>query len=136
MNQPLPVQAVSQTSEQMIELARQVADDVCDPCGMAIGLNVGLAEMGLIRELDVQPEPNGWHVRMRLRLTSPGCQYFFFFREELEKRLLAHPEFASAAIEWDQELDWTPADMAQSARSRIDARSRHQRRIAVVPPKR
>jgi metal-sulfur cluster biosynthetic enzyme len=133
MNQPLQVQPASQAPAQLIELARQVADEVCDPCGMAIGLNVGLAEMGLIRELDVQPGQRGWHVRMRLRLTSPGCQYFFFFREELEKRLLAHPEFASVDIEWDQELDWTPADIALSARSRIEARSRRQRPIAVIP---
>lgn len=133
MNQPLQAQSANQEPEQMIELARQVADEVCDPCGMAIGLNVGLAEMGLIRDLNVQPEQNGWHVRMRLRLTSPGCQYFFFFREELEKRLLAHPEFSTVDIEWDQELDWTPADMALSARSRIEARSRRQRQIAVIP---
>jgi metal-sulfur cluster biosynthetic enzyme len=122
-----PARPEQWTEPEILALARRVADEVCDPCGMAIGLNVGLAEMGLIRELAASPAPDGWNIRLRLRLTSPGCQYFFFFREELERRLLAQPVIVAAEIEWDQTLDWTPADMAETARQRIAERQQRAR---------
>lgn len=116
------------TEEQITELARHVADEIHDPCSMAIGLNVGLAEMGLIREIAATSGPEGWRVRVRLRLTSPGCQYFFSFREQLETRLLAHEGVAEVRVEWDEHLDWTPADMAASVRKKIEQRNRLQHR--------
>jgi metal-sulfur cluster biosynthetic enzyme len=128
-----PATPEQSTENDILALARRIADEVCDPCGMAIGLNVGLAEMGLIRELEANPGSDGWHIRLRLRLTSPGCQYFFFFREELERRLLAQPVIATAGIEWDQTLDWTPADMAETARRRIEERQQRARAIAGRP---
>jgi metal-sulfur cluster biosynthetic enzyme len=112
--------------------ARRMADEVHDPCSMAIGLRIGLAEMGLIRYLAVERGPDGWDVRLQLRLTSPGCQYFYFFRESLEDRIGAHPEVASVEILWDQVFDWTPEDFAASAREKIDAR---QRRLLQITPR-
>lgn len=113
-----------QTEAQIIDLVRQVADEVYDPCSMAIGLNVGLAEMGLIREIAAAPGFEGWEVRIRLRLTSPGCQYFFYFQEEMERRLLMHAEIASIRVEWDQVLDWTPDDLSSSAKAKIERRNK------------
>lgn len=114
------------TEEEVRDLARKVADEVHDPCSMAIGLNVGLAEMGLIREIAATGSPEGWRVRIRLRLTSPGCQYFFSFQEQLEARLLAHDGVVEVRVEWDEVLDWTPVDMAASVRARIEERRRLQ----------
>lgn len=114
---------------QLIEYVRKVADEVYDPCSMAMGLNIGLAEMGLVREIVTEPGPNGWHVLIRLRVTSPGCQYFFYFQQELERRLLAHPEVVEVKVEWDEVLDWTPEDLAMSARQKLEAR----RRLLIHP---
>ncbi len=117
------------TEAQVRELVRRVADEIHDPCSMAIGLNVGLAEMGLIREIAATTSPEGWRVRVQIRLTSPGCQYFFSFQEQLESRLLAHDGMSEVRVEWDEQFDWTPADMAASVRTRIDERNRHQHRL-------
>lgn len=114
---------------QLIEYVRKVADEVHDPCSMAMGLHIGLAEMGLVREIVTEAGPNGWHVLIRLRVTSPGCQYFFYFQQELERRLLAHPDVVEVKVEWDEVLDWTPEDLAMSARQKLEAR----RRLLIHP---
>ena len=101
---------------------REQADDVHDPCSMALGLNVGLSEMGLIRNVEVVQLGPDWSVKVHVRLTSPGCQYFFYFQEQLEARLLAHPRITGVEVTWDHVLDWTPEDMAHSARNRIAQR--------------
>jgi metal-sulfur cluster biosynthetic enzyme len=115
---------------QVETLVRSVADGIYDPCSMAIGLNVGLTEMGLIREITVEPGVDGWRIDVRIRLTSPGCQYFFYFQQELEARLLSHPTVAEVAVHWDERLDWTPEDLAPSAREKIAAR---QQRLRPIP---
>ncbi len=120
--------ATTLTETEIHALVRHVADQIHDPCSMAIGLNVGLAEMGLIREISAVSSPEGWRLRVRLRLTSPGCQYFFSFQEQLEGGLLAHDAVAEARVDWDQVLDWTPGDMAPSVREKIEQRNRIQLR--------
>ena len=103
---------------------RAQADNVHDPCSMAIGLNVGLAEMGLIRHVAASHVGERWAVEVTVRLTSPGCQYFFSFQEQLQAHLLAHPQIARADVTWDHTLDWTPEDMADTAKHRIAERMR------------
>jgi metal-sulfur cluster biosynthetic enzyme len=120
------------TTEAAAAFARQMADQVYDPCSMAIGLRIGLDEMGLIRDLSAELGAAGWLITLTLRLTSPGCQYFYFFRESLEARIGAHPEVESVEILWDQIFDWTPEDFAPSAREKIDAR---QRRLLQITPR-
>jgi metal-sulfur cluster biosynthetic enzyme len=124
------------TQAAIVDQVRGVVDEIYDPCGMAIGVNVGLAEMGLVREVAVEHEPGGWHVRVRLRVTSPGCQYFFYFQQELERRLLAHHDIAAVDVQWDDQLDWTPADLAPTARAKMASRQQmlrdaHARQAAV-----
>ncbi len=102
----------------------ETADGIYDPCSMAIGLNVGLVEMGLVRRITASPLDDGWDVAVQIRLTSPGCQYYFYFQEELEARLLDNPAIAKASVTWDPRLDWTPEDMAASAREKIEGRIR------------
>ncbi len=108
---------------QIVHLVRSVANQVYDPCSMAMGLNVGLDEMGLVREISACPGANGWDVRLLLRLTSPGCQYFFYFKEELEKRLLAYASVSTVRVDWDEQFDWTPDDFSASAREKIAGRT-------------
>lgn len=112
------------TAEQIADIVRATADEIYDPCSMALGLNVGLVEMGLVRELTLERGPLGWEISLRLRLTSPGCQYFFYFQQEIEARLLRHPDISQVRVTWDPQLDWTPEDMAPSARERIERRQR------------
>jgi metal-sulfur cluster biosynthetic enzyme len=111
-----------ETEEDVTAFAHAKADEVHDPCSMAIGLKIGLSEMGLVRHVTVAPAQGGWDLKLQLRLTSPGCQYFYYFRESLEERLNAHPDIVTAEVLWDQIFDWTPEDFAPSAQAKIDAR--------------
>lgn len=110
------------SAEAVEQFVRSQADCVYDPCSMAIGLNVGLAEMGLIRDVTVAPAGPNWEVWVNIRLTSPGCQYFFYFEEQLQARLLAHPQIVRADVTWDHRLDWTPEDLSSGVRARIAQR--------------
>ena len=121
------------TQTRVEQFARETADTVYDPCGMAMGLQVGLTEMGLVRSVTAERIAEGWSVQLHLRLTSPGCQYFFYFQQELEARLLAHPEVAAATVRWDERLDWTPGDLAPSAREKVAERQARLRPLPVTP---
>lgn len=107
------------------EYVRKVSDTIYDPCGMAMGVNIGINEMGLIRTIEITPAGDGcWSVHVLLRLTAPGCEYFFAFKDNLEQGLLPHPQLKRVEVEWDPTLDWTPEALSESARHRMEARRR------------
>jgi metal-sulfur cluster biosynthetic enzyme len=91
---------------------------------MAVGVRLGLNEMGLLREVQAEPDAEGWSVRVRLRLTSPGCQYYFLFKDTLEERLAAHPQISRVVVDWDSALDWTPTDLSPEARDKLEEHRR------------
>jgi metal-sulfur cluster biosynthetic enzyme len=124
MNEQALIQRSQPSRSEIEEMVREVADQIYDPCSMAIGLNIGLAEMGLIRDVAAEPKGEGWAIRVRLRLTSPGCQYFFYFQQELERRLLSQCGVLAVTVDWDHTLDWTPEDLAASARQKVERRRR------------
>ncbi len=111
-------------SREVLEFVRRTADTIHDPCGMATGVRLGLNEMGLLRRIQTEPDADGWSVRVQLRLTSPGCLYFFAFKDNLEERLTAHPQISRVDVEWDPSLDWTPEDLSPAARSKLEERRR------------
>jgi metal-sulfur cluster biosynthetic enzyme len=121
---PFPV---LQDSRELLEYIRRTADTIHDPCGMATGVRLGLNEMGLVRRVETEPDAEGWSVRMQLRLTSPGCLYFFAFKDNLEERLTAHPQISRVVVDWDPSLDWTPEDLSPAARSKLEQRRRELR---------
>ena len=113
---------------EVLEYIRRTADGVPDPCGMAVGVRLGLNEMGLLREVQAEPGAEGWSVRIRLRLTSPGCQYYFLFKDTLEEQLTTHPQISRVVVDWAPALDWTPADLSPEARDKLEERRRALRR--------
>lgn len=98
---------------------RGVANEVYDPCGLALGVSIGIADMGLIRDLKAERLKNGWRVTLRLRFTSPACFYFVYFEREIRDRLKGIGQIQSLDIEWDQILDWTPDDMSKPAQRKL-----------------
>ena len=109
------------SEEEVIALVRGVANEVYDPCGLAQGVSIGIADLGLIRSLKVERLESGWGVSLAIRLTSPGCFYFFYFEREIRDRLKAVPQIRSLTIEWDEVLDWTPEEMSESAHLKLKA---------------
>ncbi len=107
------------SEEEVIALVRGVANEVYDPCGLALGVSIGIADMGLIRDLKAERLKNGWRVTLRLRFTSPACFYFVYFEREIRDRLKGIGQIQSLDIEWDQILDWTPDDMSKPAQRKL-----------------
>ena len=109
-----------ETADEVVAYVKSKVNEVADPCSLALGLSIGLYEMGLVRDLEVQPVSDGWSVRLKLRLTSPGCLYFVYFEDSIRLRI-TDPAIKVLEIAFDSGLDWTPEAMTASARSRLQA---------------
>lgn len=90
-------------------------DEIKDPCSVASGTAMGLAEMGLVDTIDISPQGD---VAIRLRLTSPFCHMIGFFKTEVQRRVLALPGIASVSLSADNGLDWSPERIAPAAQAR------------------
>jgi metal-sulfur cluster biosynthetic enzyme len=90
-------------------------DEIKDPCSMASGVPMGLAEMGLIDTLDISPDGD---VAIRLRLTSPFCHMIGFFKTEAQRRVMALPGITSVSLSADNGLDWSPDRISPAAQTR------------------
>lgn len=109
-----------QSGNDVVSYIRNEVNQVTDPCSQALGVSIGLCDMGLVRELEAEPCGDGWGVRLTLRLTSPGCLYFVYFEEAIRQRV-ADPAIKRLKISFDSGLDWTPDDMAPGAQRRLQA---------------
>jgi metal-sulfur cluster biosynthetic enzyme len=90
-------------------------DEIKDPCSMASGVPMGLAEMGLIDTLDISA---AGEVKIRLRLTSPFCHMIGFFKTEAARRVMALPGITSVSLSADNGLDWSPERISPAAQAR------------------
>lgn len=122
------------TSTNIVELVMSASNEIYDPCGLAQGASVGMADMGLIRSVDAtQVECGQWHVKVTIRFTSPGCFYFGYFERRLAEVLEPYQEL-DLEVGWDDKLDWTPADLAPSARLKLEAVRREISSVAKGGP--
>lgn len=103
----------------MPELTRDAVlerlDRIQDPCSVAGGTPMGLAEMGLVAGVDISP---GGHVHVDLRLTSPFCHMIAFMQREAVREVGSLPGVASVAVHGDQGLDWSPEMILPVAQER------------------
>ena len=90
-------------------------DEIKDPCSMASGVPMGLAELGLIDTIDISPSGD---VSIRLRLTSPFCHMIGFFKTEVQRRVIALPGIVSVSLSADNGLDWSPDRISAPAQAR------------------
>ncbi|WP_319456986.1 MULTISPECIES: metal-sulfur cluster assembly factor [unclassified Mycobacterium] len=126
-------------SETVTEaLIRATLDTVIDPCSVAAGARAGIAELGLVRSLQVKQEPDGAVVRVTIGTTDPGCLMIYPFAAESRRKLEALPGVARAEVDLDVSADWLPTDMSPSYRARLAARRSARRsqtgdRIGLAP---
>jgi metal-sulfur cluster biosynthetic enzyme len=90
-------------------------DQIKDPCSVANGTPMGLAEMGLIGALDIMATGE---VAIEMRLTSPFCHMIGFFKTEAERLLMNLPGVTSVSLRGDNGLDWSPEHMTPVAQAR------------------
>ena len=93
-------------------------DEIKDPCSVASGVPMGLAELGLIDTVDISPSGD---VAIRLRLTSPFCHMIGFFKTEVHRRVMGMPGVTSVSLSADNGLDWSPDRISASAQARRSA---------------
>lgn len=119
-------------SEELVERVRAAVNEVPDPCSVSQGVPTGLVDMGLLCEIDLTAAGEArYEVLVRLRLTAPGCFYAVYFEREIRARLDEMPDVAGVDVEFSDEFDWTPDDIAPHVQQQL--RERRERLIAQVP---
>ncbi|MGQ0631280.1 MAG: metal-sulfur cluster assembly factor [Sporichthyaceae bacterium] len=102
-------------SEPLRTQIEQRLDAIADPCSVAAGSPIGLAEMGLVRAIDITA---GGHVTVHLRLTSPFCHMIGFFTHEATRLIGELPGVTEVTLRADQGLDWSPSMISPTANAR------------------
>jgi metal-sulfur cluster biosynthetic enzyme len=90
---------------------------VVDPCSIATGVPVSLADMGLLRDVAVQDGD----VTVTLILTSPICWQAGLIVEAVEAAVRALAGVRSVRCTVDHDAEWLPTAMAPAARRRLRA---------------
>jgi metal-sulfur cluster biosynthetic enzyme len=106
---------LAMSSESLRAAASRALETVVDPCSIATGIPISLADMGMLQNVSVE----GNHVVVTLALTSPICWQVGNIIEAVEKSVSAVPGVESARCAVDHEADWLPSAMAESARLRL-----------------
>jgi metal-sulfur cluster biosynthetic enzyme len=117
------------------ELVLEALNTIVDPCSVAGGAPAGIADMGLIRALDVVEGEGGAAVSLTIGVTEVGCLMAAPFAVEAEKRVAALPGIASVSVGLDDKFDWDPADMAPAYRAHLQERHRlaRERMLPLLP---
>jgi metal-sulfur cluster biosynthetic enzyme len=110
---------------------RAALDRVVDPCSAAMDVPLGLAEMGLVASI---ADDGHGTVDVVLQMTSPCCAYGPRLADAARRELERLPGVVHAAVTIDHTAEWTPADMAPRALSRLAVRRRDTRRSTGITP--
>lgn len=88
-------------------------DRVVDPCSSAMGMPLGLVEMGLVTRTEHDPETGT--LKVTLRVTSPCCAYGEVLAEAARAELEQLPAVTNATVVVDYGAVWTPVDISPHA---------------------
>lgn len=119
---------------QLMNDIRAVVDTVGDPCGAALGRPIGLAEMGVVRDIDVD---ESGRVAVSLVLTDPLCPFQARFETEITAAVEALEGVSGCQVRvldqmWSPDLDprfrqWTHRDAAARGAQRARYAQPHTR---------
>jgi metal-sulfur cluster biosynthetic enzyme len=110
---------------------RAVLNQIIDPCSRVVGAPVGLADMGLIRQLTLTEGIRVVDVHMVIGVTEYGCLLAPSFASEARKLLTALPGIGLVDIDLDREFDWEPGDMSAAYRQRLAERRAATNRVML-----
>jgi metal-sulfur cluster biosynthetic enzyme len=107
---------------------------IVDPCSRAAGAPAGIAEMGLVRQLEVHQSPGGASIRVVIGVTEPGCLMGAAFVNDARQRLRELPGVAEVHVSMDHAFDWTPEDMSPAYQARLEQlRQRRRAAVGLIP---
>jgi metal-sulfur cluster biosynthetic enzyme len=120
----------------MLDAARvwTILNTIVDPCSRAAGATAGIADMGLVRQLEVQQGPEGASIRVVIGVTEPGCLMGAAFVNDARKLLQELPGVAEVQVSMDHAFDWTPEDMSPAYHARLEQlRQRRRAAVGIIP---
>ena len=104
-------------SKTTVEQVRAALDRVVDPCSIATGVPITLADMGLVEGVAV----DGREARIRLRVTSPFCMQIGNMQERIVQVVEEVPGIDDVRLDVDDGTEWLPSMMAPEAQRRLRA---------------
>jgi metal-sulfur cluster biosynthetic enzyme len=104
-------------STTLIEQVHRALERVVDPCSIATGVPITLAEMGLVEDVTVTAD----QARIRLRVTSPFCMHIGNMHERIRDVVAEVPGIEAVHVDVDDGMTWLPSMMAPEAQQRLRA---------------
>ncbi|MFF0222879.1 metal-sulfur cluster assembly factor [Streptomyces sp. NPDC004629] len=119
---------MSVTTEQV----QDVLNTIIDPCSINAGAPAGLVDMGLVRDVRVDDDPEGGcHVSVAVGVTEPTCVLLGSFANETRERLSALDGVSSVDVKVLGDLQWSEDDLSPRYRERLE-RHRQERRSKLM----
>ena len=91
------------------EQVRRAMQGIHDPCSVAAGTPIDLADMGLISSLVID---ESGQVSIGVRLTSPTCVMMGFFTDEITRAVEQLDGVVSVTVSFDNGMNWDPQLMS------------------------
>jgi metal-sulfur cluster biosynthetic enzyme len=107
-------------------------DTVRDPCSIANRHPMGIVELGLLIELDVNDSGD---VHVLLRPTSPSCTLIGSIMRAVDEQIGKVDGVRSVSVDMDASNEWTPDRMTTAGKDKLDAmRAETLRQLKITPP--
>jgi metal-sulfur cluster biosynthetic enzyme len=111
------VSAAAETDASVEAAVRRALEKVVDPCSIATGVPINLADMGMIKEIVCATG----NVKVILRLTSPICWQAANILRAVEEAIMRVDGVHSVTCTLDPGAEWMPEMMSPDARAaRLD----------------
>jgi metal-sulfur cluster biosynthetic enzyme len=104
-------------SAALVDEVHRALERVVDPCSIATGVPITLADMGLVEDVAV----TGGRAQIRLRVTSPFCMHIGNIQERILHVVGEVPGVDDVDLEIDDGMNWLPSMMAPESQRRLRA---------------
>jgi metal-sulfur cluster biosynthetic enzyme len=121
------------TASDTVELeVRRILNEIIDPCSRATGEPAGLADMGLVHEVEVSGSGPNTTVRVVIGITEFGCMMGGAFVHDAHARLAGVFGGANVRVQLSDRFDWLPEHMTAAYRQRLAGRQAEPARLAAL----
>ena len=112
--------SAAMSCERLSEEVLSQLNAIIDPCSVSARAPAGLVDMGLVRQVTLQPlSHGGYRAVVRISVTHPFCVLAGVFLNEVNKRLRALPQIHEVDAGLDSSTVWKPALMTAEYRARL-----------------
>ncbi len=91
------------TEQQVMEALKPIEDPE---------LHLGIVDLGLIYGVEINPQPEGEDLKLRMTFTSPFCPYGPTLKAQVQRALITLPGVKQAQVDIVFTPPWDPRTMA------------------------